>query len=192
MLAKNYRQFFKLTLFALLYAIGIACIIYTVVVCNIPDTRIEYIDIPTQIEIPNIPFKSENEISLLDKSGSMEGFITAMYKKNIQYFSKEEVWCFDTEIIKDFDIDTLNFENDTDIFKAINSSIDSGYQNIFIFSDMEHTYGEAKISEQAKDVNIYIFSPHELTEESQETIDVLCKSNGISSIYIISLNGMFE
>lgn len=195
---------------------NIIAIIFTIIGCFISITllliinyngqrvHVEYIDttIPnisyiTQIntkfiynqpKILDLEINDPETIVLLDKSGSMKDFVTDVYLQNAEYFSNNATWCFDTKVYEVSSINSLEYAHDTDVFTAINTAITYGYTNILIFSDMEHTSGEFVITDIAKNIKIYIFSPNSLSEESMKTINFLKDCDGILSIKQFLIN----
>ena len=99
-------------------------------------------------ETPIIPVTREGkELILIDKSGSMEEFVTDLYRNNIEFFKENDVWAFDTEVYKNISIDNVEFSGDTNLFQAVNQAADEGYETVWICSDLEHNTGEIKLSD---------------------------------------------
>ena len=117
------------------------------------------------------PKNAGKELILLDKSGSMEEFITDLYKNNVEFFKQNDVWAFDTELYQDVSIENVEFSGDTNVFKAVNAAADAGYDTIWLCSDLEHNTGEIQLSDIAKEMQIIVYSPKIL--DSEKTKDVI-------------------
>lgn len=137
-------------------------------------------------ESPIIPVIREGkELILIDKSGSMEEFITHIYKNNIEFFKKNDVWAFDTEVHKDISIESVEFSGDTNLFQAVNQAADDGFQTIWICSDLEHNTGEIKLSDLGKQMQIIVYSPKILNKEKT---DIVVEELGQANLKIITIN----
>lgn len=128
--------------------------------------------------------KQGKEIILLDKSGSMEEFITDLYKNNVEFFKKKDMWAFDTEVHKDVLIEDIKFSGDTDVFQAINMAADAGYDTVWLCSDLEHNAGEIQLSKLSKDMQIIVYSPKILNSEKTENVIEEFKSGQVKVITI--------
>lgn len=135
-------------------------------------------------ETPIMPVKPiGKELVLLDKSGSMEEFITDIYTSNVEFFTQHDIWAFDTDVYQDVSINDITFGGDTDIFKAINMAAEQGYNTIWLCSDLENTTGEMTLLETAKEMTIIVYSPKTLNKEkSMQTLEALkeCKTRVIT------------
>lgn len=136
---------------------------------------------------PVLPItKGENQIILIDKSGSMESFVSELYSENIEFFTESDIWTFDTEIQKNVDMENITFEGDTNICMAVEEALSLGYDTIWICSDMEQTVGDININfELNPEINIIIYSPRALDETSTQSI--LTELDGFNT-QIITIN----
>lgn len=130
------------------------------------------------------PKERGKELILLDKSGSMEEFITDLYKNNIDFFRKNDVWAFDTDIHKDVSIENVEFSGDTDVFKAVNAAADTGYDTVWLCSDLEHNTGEIQLSSMAREMQIIVYSPKILNSEKTANVIEELKSGDVKIITI--------
>lgn len=122
-------------------------------------------------ETPIIPVTREGkELILIDKSGSMEEFITDLYRNNIEFFKENDVWAFDTEVYKKISIDNVEFSGDTNLFQAVNQAADEGYETVWICSDLEHNRGEIKLSDLGCQMQIIVYSPKILNREKTDSV----------------------
>lgn len=179
-------------LFGAMFLICVMCnkeIIYTEVK---PDPIYKKVDKVVEKDVydqqsPIIPTEKERgrEIILLDKSGSMEEFITDLYKDNVEFFRKNDVWTFDTEVHKDVSLENVEFSGDTNVFQAINAAADSGYNTIWLCSDLEHNTGDIKLSELAKKLHIIVYSPKILDVEKTGTVIEELK---LGEVKVITIN----
>lgn len=137
-------------------------------------------------ETPIIPTNREGkELILIDKSGSMEEFITGIYKNNIEFFKKNDVWAFDTEVYKNVSIEAVEFSGDTNLFQAVNQAADLGYNTIWLCSDLEHNTGEIQLSDLSKNMQIIVYSPKILDKaKTDNVVEELGKAN----LKIITIN----
>lgn len=137
-------------------------------------------------ETPIIPIKSQpgKELILIDKSGSMEEFVTSLYKNNIDFFTQNDIWAFDTDVYKNAILDEIEFSGDTNICGAINMAIESGYSTIWLCSDMEHNTGDIKIENITNDIQIIIYSPKILDEQKTASIMEILKDTNTKVITI--------
>ncbi len=175
--------FFQTLFLVYLASLEDTMIIYKDEIKKVDVTKYEY-DIPI---IPGMK-SSGKEIVILDKSGSMRKFVNDIYLSNTKFFIKKTVWSFDTKINKQVDIDKAAFENNTDIFLVLNEAIKEGYTNIFMFSDMENTAGEMKLKVLGTEkINLFIFSPKKLTENSNAAMNILKNSKEIEKIKLITI-----
>ncbi len=132
--------------------------------------QVEIVEVYQQ-EIPIIPVKTVGkELVLIDKSKSMETFVTNIYTSNIKFFTNHDVWAFDTDTFFDVDVETINFGGNTNVFQAINLAAEKGYETIWLCSDLEHNTGEIVLSEYAKKINIIVYSPKNLSQDKTESI----------------------
>lgn len=130
------------------------------------------------------PKERGKELILLDKSGSMEEFITDLYKNNVEFFKKKDIWAFDTEVHKDVLIEDVEFSGDTDVFQAINMAADAGYDTVWLCSDLEHNTGEIQLSSMAKEIQIIVYSPKILDSDKTENVIEEFKSGTVKVITI--------
>lgn len=137
-------------------------------------------------ETPIIPTNREGkELILVDKSGSMEEFITGIYKSNIEFFKKNDVWAFDTEVHKNVSIEAVEFSGDTNLFQAVNQAADLGYNTIWLCSDLEHNTGEIQLSDLAKNMQIIVYSPKILDKvKTDNVVEELGKAKNLKIITI--------
>ncbi len=136
-------------------------------------------------ESPIIPvIRQGNELILIDKSGSMEEFITDIYKNNIEFFKMNDVWAFDTEVYKEVLIDNVVFSGDTNLFQAVNQAAEEGYETIWICSDLEHNTGDIELSDLAKDIQIIVYSPKILNEAKTDIVVAELQKANLSIITI--------
>ena len=136
-------------------------------------------------ESPIIPvIRQGNELILIDKSGSMEEFITDIYKNNIEFFKMNDVWAFDTEVYKEVLIDNVVFSGDTILFQAVNLAAEEGYETIWICSDLEHNTGDIELSDLAKDIQIIVYSPKILNEAKTDIVVAELQKANLSIITI--------
>ena len=157
-----------------------------------PDTTIEIIDQVVEKEVirqgtPVIATKQQSgkELILIDKSSSMKDFVNAVYSANIEFFKKNDLWTFDTEVSKNkIDINAIEFEGNTDVFKAINEAAKEGYKTLWLCSDLEHNTGKITISEEAKEMTIIVYSPKPLSEKANLAVETLRKANDVRVITI--------
>ena len=124
------------------------------------------------------------ELVLFDKSGSMEKFVTELYKSNIEFFTKHDVWAFDTDVYKNIVLGEIEFGGNTDIFNAINEAIKDGYETIWLCSDLEHNSGDIYLLPEVSNIKIIIYSPKPFTEKSKDAIGELEKYDDIQCITI--------
>lgn len=149
----------------------------------------EYVNVDVyEQNSPILPVKQEvgKELVLLDKSGSMEEFVTSLYENNIEFFTINDVWAFDTEVHQDVTVTEIEFGNDTNIFQALNMAAENGYDTVWLCSDLEHNTGEIHLTDQAKGLNIIVYSPKILDEEKvSATIKMLTEA---SSVKVVTIN----
>lgn len=130
--------------------------------------------------------KGGKELILLDKSGSMKEFVTSLYTNNVEFFKKNDVWTFDTEVHKNISsIDQIEFEGNTNVFQAINIAAEAGYTTVWLCSDLEHNTGNIELNELAKEMQIIVYSPKNLDE--QKTIEVIEELKS-SNAKVITIN----
>lgn len=143
------------------------------------DPRYKVVDEIVEVDVyhqdaPIIPVtrtEGEKELILVDKSGSMEKFITDLYKSNIKFFKQNDVWAFDTEVYEDVSIEEIEFSGDTNLFQAVNQAAEAGYSTVWLCSDLEHNTGSIELSDLAKQIQIIVYSPKIL--EVGKTVDVV-------------------
>lgn len=135
--------------------------------------------------IPISRTEGERELILIDKSGSMEKFITDLYKNNIEFFRQNDVWAFDTAVYEDVSIEDVEFSGDTNLFQAVNQAAEAGYSTIWVCSDLEHNTGEIKLSDLAKQLQIIVYSPKILDREKTDSVLNELKA---SNLKIITIN----
>ena len=130
-------------------------------------------------EAPVFPIKATGkELILLDKSGSMKDFVSSVYTSNISFFTKHDVWAFDTNVYQDVDVEAIEFGGDTNIFQAINIAAEQGYDTIWLCSDLEHNSGEIALLDMCEEITIIVYSPKILdSEKSQKSVEELKKCN---------------
>ncbi len=130
-------------------------------------------------EAPVFPIKATGkELILLDKSGSMKDFVSSVYTSNISFFTKHDVWAFDTNVYQDVDVEAIEFGGDTNIFQAINMAAEQGYDTIWLCSDLEHNSGEIALLDMCEEITIIVYSPKILdSEKSQKSVEELKKCN---------------
>jgi len=122
-------------------------------------------------ETPIVPVKKTGkEIILLDKSGSMKDFVTELYTSNVNFFSNNDVWAFDTQVFRDATVDEIEFGGDTNLTQAVNAAAEEGYDTIWLCSDMEHNTGFLEFVDEVKNINIIVYSPKLLDQTKTEKI----------------------
>lgn len=139
-------------------------------------------------ESPIIPVVREEggkELILIDKSGSMEEFITDLYRNNIEFFKQNDVWAFDTAVYEDVSIEEIVFSGDTNLFQAVNQAAEAGYSTVWVCSDLEHNTGEIVLSDLAKQMQIIVYSPKILNRDKTDSV---LEALQASNLKIITIN----
>lgn len=139
-------------------------------------------------ETPIIPVTREEggrELILIDKSGSMEEFITDLYRNNIEFFKQNDVWAFDTAVYEDVSIEEIEFSGDTNLFQAVNQAAEAGYSTVWVCSDLEHNTGEIVLSDSAKQMQIIVYSPKIL---NRNKTDIVLEELQAANLKIITIN----
>ena len=157
-----------------------------------PDTTIEIVEQVVEKQVirqktPVLAKKEDagKELILIDKSGSMKEFVNAVYSENVQFFKNNDLWSFDTEVFKnEIDVTSIKFGGDTNVFKAINEAAKAEYDTVWLCSDLEHNTGELKLSEEAKEMTIIIYSPKPLSEKANLALETLKTVNDVRVITI--------
>lgn len=136
-------------------------------------------------ESPIIPvIRQGSELILIDKSGSMEEFVTDIYKNNIEFFKMNDVWAFDTEVYKEVLIEDVVFSGNTNLFQAVNQAAEEGYETIWICSDLEHNTGDIELSDLAEEMQIIVYSPKILNEAKTDIVVAELQQANLSIITI--------
>lgn len=123
-------------------------------------------------ETPIIPAqRTGKEIILLDKSGSMKEFVTELYTSNVNFFTNNDVWAFDTDVSKNVNVYDIEFGGNTNLIQAVNMAAENGYDTIWLCSDLEHNTGSFELVDAVRDINIIIYAPKPIDrEKTQKTI----------------------